>query len=450
MPDKRGAKSKKKDRAKAPDAEKPDTAKPAEAETKAAAGAEAAVPRVSGARPLVEDTGIPKQAWGEPLVRFDRAWTRFESRLCAWVLMAEVTALCLWISLKGLSAEYQTTGEGDKNVSGIVFRALITATALGLVANRVMRPRMKSGETGFEQAEQRHRIVVTASVFVGLLAGRLWANGGVSYFSNLLNWMQGASLLALIGGLRGVATRLTLWLALLGASIATAKGKHINIDVVMRFLHPKLRAPVAVLGWVAAAVMCIAGSWGFVDHIAIALFHAPPSEPCKDDPKKDCRVSGADKLAHVSTAVSTDMFLVGRQFSLDVRSLPHVIAGTNYNEWMKGSDWNAWIKDASWTDHFPQAEVDGLLTTPELANEFHSPAVSVPGGEEVHGLLIKDADFIFPFGMLMIALRFLLRSLLVISGHLRVDPDSAHEEEDVEDAHPKAEAALKAVTKGDA
>jgi TRAP-type C4-dicarboxylate transport system permease small subunit len=425
MADKRGAESNKDETKKAPEA----------------ADVAAAVEKRALAEPA-----IAKKAWGEPLARFDKKWTNFESRLCAWVLMAEVVALCLWIALKGLSAEYQTTGEGDKNVSGVVFRALITATFLGLAAHRVTRPKVGPDAKGFAEAEQRHRVVVTTAVILGLAGGRLWANGGVGYFSNLLNWMQGASLLTLIGGLRGVATRLTLWLALLGASIATAKGKHINIDVVMRFLSPRMRVPVALVGWIAAAVMCTAGAWGFVDHIAIALFHAPPSEPCKDDPKKDCRVSGADKLSHVGTAVSTDMFLVGRQISLDLKSLPHVIAGTHYNEWMKGSEWNAWIKDGSWTDHFPQAEVDGLLATPERLNEFHVPAVSIPGGEEVHGLLIKDADFVFPFGMFMIAVRFILRCLLVLSGQLRVDPDMAHEEEEVEDAHPDSEAALKVVT----
>ena len=37
--------------------------------------------------------------------------------------------------------------------------------------------------------------------------------------------------------------RFTLWLALLGASVATAQGKHINVDVVMRFLSPRARVP---------------------------------------------------------------------------------------------------------------------------------------------------------------------------------------------------------------
>ena len=222
---------------------------------------------------------IAKKAWGAPLMRFDQAWTRLESRLCGWVLVTEIAALCLWISLKGLSAEYQVAGSGEKNVSGLVFRALLTSVLFGLVAHFITRPKAGLDAERFQDAQTRHRVVVTTSVFAGLLFGRVWANVGVEYFSNLLNWMQNASLLMLIGGLRGVVTRLTLWLALLGGSIATAKGKHINIDVVMRFLTPRMRIPVAVLGWVAAAVMCISGAWGFVDHIGIALFHMKPSEP---------------------------------------------------------------------------------------------------------------------------------------------------------------------------
>src|ERR1700733_14376315 len=76
---------------------------------------------------------IAKKAWGAPLMRFDQAWTRLEARVCAWVLVTEILALCLWISLKGLSAEYQT-GSGERNVSGLVFRALLTAVLLGLGA----------------------------------------------------------------------------------------------------------------------------------------------------------------------------------------------------------------------------------------------------------------------------------------------------------------------------
>jgi TRAP-type C4-dicarboxylate transport system permease small subunit len=389
---------------------------------------------------------IAKKAWGAPLMRFDQAWTRLESRLCAWVLVTEILALCLWISLKGLSAEYQT-GSGERNVSGLVFRALLTAVLLGLGANLLTRPKVGEAHKDFQAAEKRRRVAVTSSVFVGLLLGRLWANAGVEYFSNLLNWMQNASSLMLIGGLRGVVTRLTLWLALLGGSIATAKGKHINIDVVMRFLTPRMRIPVAVLGWLAAALMCISGAWGFVDHIGIALFHMKPSEACKDDPTKDCRVPASEKLGNIAHEMGNDLFLVGRQMSLDVGTLPRVIFGTKYNEYFTAGEWNTWVQGADWAAHFPPEAVAGLLTPPDRAADKHSPAVSIPGGEEARGLLIKDADFVFPFGLLMIALRFILRAVLVLAGHIRVDPDLAHEEDEVEESHPDSEAELHAATK---
>jgi TRAP-type C4-dicarboxylate transport system permease small subunit len=394
---------------------------------------------------------IAKQRWAEPLVRFDHAWTKLESRLCAWVLMAEVFALCAWITLKGLSAEYEAADTGEKNVSGLVLRALIGAGVFGVIAHKATKGRLAraKGTAKFLAAKKVQRIAITGSVLVGLLAGRLWVNTGVGYFSNLLNWMQNASLLMLVGGLRKVATRLTLWLALLGASIATAKGKHINIDVVMRFLTPKMRIPVAVLGWVAAAVMCIAGTWGFIDHIAIALFHTRAYEPCADDPSKNCEVSPGEKLAQVKHAMGDDLFLVGRQLSLDLKSLPRVVAGTKYNEYLSATEWNAWVKEGDWGAHYTSDQVAGLLVPPDSPEKTHPPAVSIPGGEEARGLLVKDVDFIFPFGLMMIALRFLLRCLLVLSGHVRVDPDAAHEEEEVEEAHPDSESLLKAATKGD-
>jgi hypothetical protein len=46
----------------------------------------------------------------------------------------------------------------------------------------------------------------------------------------------------------------------------------------------------------------------------------------------------------------------------------------------------------------------------------------------------------------MIALRFLLRSLLAVSGQVRVDPDAAHEEEEVEESHPELQRPSKEAT----
>ncbi|MDB4993714.1 MAG: uncharacterized protein JWM74_1146, partial [Myxococcaceae bacterium] len=70
-----------------------------------------------------------------------------------------------------------------------------------------------------------------------------------------------------------------------------------------------------------------------------------------------------------------------------------------------------------------------------LTEATHQPVISIPGSaENVPGLLIKDLNFIFPFGLFMIGMRFLLRCLLAISGHVRVDPDAVHGEEEVDDA----------------
>jgi hypothetical protein len=66
--------------------------------------------------------------------------------------------------------------------------------------------------------------------------------------------------------------------------------------------------------------------------------------------------------------------------------------------------------------------------------------------EQARGVLIRDLNFVFPFGLLMIALRFILRSLLAVSGHVRVDPDAAHEEDDVHDQHADQDAKIVAAT----
>src|SRR5580704_14645153 len=110
---------------------------------------------------------VPKQKWGEPLVKLDKRWTSFESKLCVWVLLAEIAALCFWIALKGLSSEY-TPGGGD--VSGLVFRSLITCVLFGFVAHKATKP--KNDGAAEEAEERRHAWIVTTAVFLGLFAGR--------------------------------------------------------------------------------------------------------------------------------------------------------------------------------------------------------------------------------------------------------------------------------------
>ena len=51
---------------------------------------------------------------------------------------------------------------------------------------------------------------------------------------------------------------LTLWLALLGGSLATGAGKHIHIDVIFRFLPARARRPAAIFNYLVAAAVCFA------------------------------------------------------------------------------------------------------------------------------------------------------------------------------------------------
>jgi TRAP-type C4-dicarboxylate transport system permease small subunit len=376
----------------------------------------------------MSDTGDSKSA----LEKIDAGWQRLEARLCAGVLVAEIASLTLWIALKGLSSDYRP----GENSSGLVFRAMTTAVVLGVVAHLATR----------KQSERVHRIATTAAALVGLLAGRLWVHAGVEYASNALNWLQNASVLMLIGGLRGLATRLTLWVALLGASLATSRGRHIHVDVLVRYVPPALRVPTALLGQIAAATVCLFGAVGFADYISISVFRANATEPCAADKSKTCDTTAREKFATVTHEFGQDFFLLGRQASLDLSTLPKVIAGTPYDKWLKTGEWNSWLDGADWKAHFDAAAVDALHMDPATPAATRMPQVAVPGtGEQARGLLVRELDFVFPFGLMVIALKFLLRIALILTGRIKIDLDTAHADEELAHAQERDEEAAKGV-----
>jgi hypothetical protein len=341
-------------------------------------------------------------AWGRPLARLDARWTKFESGLCAVVLVLEILALSLWVALKGLS----TPSDGG-SVAGIVFRALLGATVLGLIGFYVGRKRSKSWE----------RVGAIGGVTLGVVLAKSWSNVGIDWSSNLLNWYQQASSLTLLGGLRGVGTRLTLLLALLGGSLATAAGKHITIDLVTRFLKPKVRLPIVIFGWVGSALICGAAAWGFFDHIAIEDFHAK------------AEATPGEKFAQVGRSMGEDFFIARKQMSLDFKTLPHVMKGDRYAEWLKGSEWNAWLDESGFAERYGKEKAEALkMSDLELTR---SPIVIVPDRGEPRGELIKAANLVFPIGLLIIAIRFLLLSLLAFAGHMVVDPEAHVEGSDL-------------------
>jgi TRAP-type C4-dicarboxylate transport system permease small subunit len=371
-------------------------------------------------------SAIPPKAWGLPLVKLDQKWTRLEQRLAVWVIVVEIVTLCAWVSLKGLASLYTPDG----SAIGLIFRSVFTAILLGLVAHLATR----------KQQKRTNAIAVCISVMAGLLLGRAWVTIGVDWATNASSWLLNASVPSLVGGPRGVVTRLTLWVALLGASMAASRGKHINIDIATRYLPDKAITPVAIIGWIAAAVVCFAAAFGFVDSIEVTKFRAEAFAPCPSGKAGGeegalCESSIGARIDKTLEGIRSDLFLLGRQMSLDVRTIPRVLIGEPYDRWMKASEWNAWIKDGGWESHFPKEAVASLIVPADDPNATKMPAVVAPDTGEGRDLLIRDLNFILPFGLMAIGLKFLLRVLRVLSGHVRVDPDAAHDEEDLTHAH---------------
>lgn len=374
----------------------------------APAGSQGAPPDASALapRPEVVDLGGTSPAakrgaaWGDPLASFEQRWVQVETKLAVAVLVAEVLSLCAWVLLKGMSTP------PTANASGVVLRAAITSVVLGSAA-------------WFGLAKQPERLRSTATTIAaaaGLFIGRAWATVGVQYSSEILNWYQDASSLTLIGGLRGVGTRLTAWLAMLGASLATSSGKHINIDVVMRFVPVRARVPAAIAAWGAAAVVCFAATWGFVDHIAIASFGAKRTD------------TAGHKLGVVTHELGEHFFVLRRQMGLDFVVGFRVLAGRKYTESLTGAEWNERIREGGYEAYFTADQVKGLLQPDANLAKHVAPLVIVPGKSQ-RGLLVEGLNLLFPFGFFMIGLKFLLRVLLALSGHVEVDPDAMHRDE---------------------
>jgi hypothetical protein len=348
-----------------------------------------------GEPPRIDQPGAtrPPAAWGLPFVRIDEKWTKFETWLCAGALILEILALTLWVALKGLS----TPPDGAK--AGVVFRAIFGATMLGMLGYFALR----------KKSTTLRRVGAISGVLLGVVLAKSWAKVGVDWSSNVLNWYQQASTLTLLGGLRGVGTRLTLLLALLGGSLATAAGRHITIDLATRFLKPWQRLPVTIAGWFGASAICFAAAWGFFDHIAIEDFGSK------------AEATAGEKIGTVAHGLGENFFILRKQIALDFKSLPHVMKGEAYADWFTGSDYNAWIDGAGFVDRYGKEKAEALKI-PEDARR--APMVVIPEKGEPRGALTHAANLVFPIGLLIIALRFILLAILAISGHKNIEAEA--------------------------
>ena len=331
-------------------------------------------------------------------MRADLVWTQFETWLAVLALSLEILSMSLWVFLKGFS-----TPTGGESQAGVIFRAVFGATLLGLGLWFGLK----------NQSLKVRRNATLAGVFIGIITGRAWAGVGVDYTSNLLNWYQQACFLTLLGGLRGVGTRLTLLLALLGGSLATARGKHIIIDIATRFVSYKPRMVMVIIGWLVSALVAGSAAWGFFDHIAIESFGARADQ------------SAGQKISRVVEQLGEDFFISRKQIALDFKSTPHILfRGQVYADWLTGKEWNAWLDDSGLPERYGKEATDGLKI-PE--NETRAPLIVIPGRGEPRGELINSANLVFPIGLLVIAIRFVVRALLAVSGWASVDPDESDE-----------------------
>ena len=358
----------------------------------------------------------PGAAWANGFVRVERALTWFESRLLFVALMALVLSLVFWISLRGMASPVTS-----QSSAGIVFRMFVGAAVLGGIARLVAQWGLKLDET-------KSAFATVGGIIVGVASASAWRAVGIARFDAILNWLQEGSALTLVGGLRGLSSRLTIVVALVGAALAAARSKHINIDVVLRFMRPSWRVPVHVLGAVATAAVCFISSYGFLDYISIQGF------------SQRSEASMSEKVAGIRTISATHRFVFYKQLGLDLRTMPDVVfSGVRWDapNRMNGRQWNTWLVESGFAEQFKAEELESMKAPPSMENEPRVPIVTLPG-ESAKGALEHDLNLIWSLGLFWIGVRVVLRALLVIAGHASVEPDA--DEPDEDDA-PTAEAA---------
>ncbi|MBK8010943.1 MAG: TRAP transporter small permease subunit [Deltaproteobacteria bacterium] len=347
------------------------------------------------------------------LSRVSRVWQRIEVTLAIGIALLEIGVLVGWVSLRAWSSRY--TGEGDS--AGLVVRAVVGVVLMGVVTHwGLLRTKLPC---------TARRVAVTIACVLGVIAARLGVDVGCDQASNLVAWLQSASVLALMGGPRGVVTRLTLWLALIGASLAAGRGKHINIDVATRMLPRRAVVPVALFGWGVAAVVSMAATVGFLDSIAVTKFRADAFTSCKGEESKICDTPVADRFAVVRQGLAVDALLFRTQLALDWRTLPQVLSGEPYDGWMTGQAWNEFLDESDFGLYFSPEAVQGLRA--QTADEIRTPALVDPTTGEGRNRLIRVLDLILPFGLLVLGLKFVLRILLALTGEIQVDGEGTHE-----------------------
>jgi TRAP-type C4-dicarboxylate transport system permease small subunit len=354
-------------------------------------------------------------AWGKPLVTLERRFTWFELRLLVAIILLLIASMVAWVSVLGLSSPIES-----QDSAGTLYRGFVGAVVLALVAWAASKRLALSKQTS--------SLLGVGAIVLGFATASMWRATGVEYFGHLKNWLQEGSTLTMFGGLRGVSTRLTILLAFVGGSLAAASGKHINIDVALRFVTPKLKLPVFVIQNIATIVFCVVASVAFFEYIAITNFNA------KEETTR------GEKASIVGKAVSQDLFLFRRQFGFDLSATPHVIGGGKWDDEsrLNGKQWNEYLESSGYRDYFTSEQVDALKAPPDALDGSRLALAIGPEGQP-RNLLIRTMNLTFAAGFLFMAFRFLLRLLLVLSGHADMDAESDYDPEDDPKRHAERE-----------
>lgn len=332
-----------------------------------------------------------------------------ETRLVLVLLALEIGVIFVIVALKGLASH------DEQRTAGIVFRVVLGG-AFGALAPRAAWRWLPSDGT--------RKSVTTAGLVIGAVVGALSGTRGAVVFGNIRDWLAASSSLTLVGGAAGLAKALTLWLALIGASLAAARGKHIGVDIGVRMMPERARMPSVTAAWVVSALVCFAASAGFVDYIA-AEFRVDEGLCAK---RLDSDAVSA-RAGEIGCIARRDVFLLGRQLSLDAMTFPSVVRGEPFDRALSEEQWNRWLRSTSWEPHFTSERVATLELHTGDATLRKMPLLAIPGGENPQELLLRELRLIVPMGFAMIGLRLLLRAILAWLGLASVDPNVAHADE---------------------
>jgi TRAP-type C4-dicarboxylate transport system permease small subunit len=342
--------------------------------------------------------------WALPLVRLERRWTWIEVRLMFASLTALMVVLVFWAGIASMADSVESTV-----VKGTLFRMIVGASVLGGVTRAATRSLDK---------EWQRSLATVVAVAVGVGSAFYWRSSGIVFFAGVYDWLEKGSVFSLFGGPNGLSTRLAMFTSIVGGSLAAAAGTHIAIDAIVRLVPQKLRKPAAVTTACSTTLVCVLAAWGFFDHVVVTSMGAQAD------------MKGSEKITHALHETEEHFFLLRKQMKLDLIILPRVLDSQAWNApgTFTGRDWNEFIDANGFAERYGE-EVSRVRAAESSLDSDKQPVVKTPDGQSA-GVLLHSFDMMWAWGFLMIGLRFLLRAVLLIAGHVSVnemDSDDASE-----------------------